>query len=167
MFFKSFLIHSFIILLLIFSSCKSQKENEQEDQAQIKETVTNFFKYVKNNDHEKFVGLHFFNEDTTGEFLNLTQLYNQSLVKEGKLPKELKLIYEETKLGGELGIIKDHFVRIPYYVFPNDGNKLRAFSSIDVLIYFDKKVVGDYKKIYNYSLDYKLKEDKEKIKLPQ
>ena len=38
--------------------------------------------------------------------------------------------------------------------------RLRAFSSIDILIYFDKEVIGDYKKIYNYSLDYKLREDR-------
>ncbi len=153
------------IFLLVPISCKSQKQQEQEDQAQIKETVNKFFEYVKYNNHEKFVDLHFYNEDTTGEFLSLTQLYNKSLVKERKLPKEFKLIYEETKLGGELGLLKQCYIRIPFYIFPEDSNKLSVFSSIDVLIYLEIDIIGNYKKIYNYSLDYKLREDKEKIKI--
>ncbi|MFA9290438.1 MAG: hypothetical protein ACEQSF_04355 [Solirubrobacteraceae bacterium] len=162
MFFKSFLIQSFIILLLVYNSCKSQKQKEIEDQADIKEVVIKFFEYVKKNDEESFNKLLAKNTNPNN-YIVLTDLYNKSLVKERKLPKEFKLIYEETKLGGELGIIKDHYVRIPYYIFPNDNNKLRAFSSFDVLIYFDKNIVGDYKKIYDYDLDYKLREDKEKI----
>ena len=113
------------ILLLFPVSCKSQKQKQQEDHAEIKESVTKFFEYVKNNDEKGFTNLHFYNEDTTGEFLNLNQLYEKSLVKKGKLP-ELKLIYEESNHGTSLGTLKQHYVRIPYYVFPDDNNKLRA-----------------------------------------
>ncbi len=161
MFFKSFLIQSFIILLLVCNSCKSQKQKEIEDQAEIKESVIKFFEYVKNNDEKKFNKLLEMNDNPIN-YIVLKDFYNQSQVKSGKLP-ELKLIYEETQFGGNLGVIKDHYVKIPYVIFPKNSEIL--LDSINVIIYFDKKITKDYTKIYHYSLDRILRESKEKIKI--